>query len=237
MMTRRTFAYISVALISWFGTGNAQAQNDVPHSEEQAKQQVETMLEKPVPLFSGFSVSADLVGLAMKAFDSKYAQIEVAGRLHLKDKYFPIVEIGYGSSDYVHVETQNTYKTDAPYFRIGVDYSFNKKKRTGNRVYAGMRYGFTSFKYDISSPAFQDPVWGTVLPFSYTGLQGKAQWGEIVFGVQARIWKIFHLGWSVRYKVRFSHKENTAGNAWYVPGFGKNDTSCLGGTFNVIFEI
>lgn len=236
-MIKRTSAYIFAALISLSGTCHLHAQNSVPQSEGEAREQAEAMLGKPVPWVSGFSVSADLVGPAMLAFNSKYSQIEVAGRLHLKDSYFPIVEIGYGRSDYTHDETFNTYKTQAPYFRIGVDYSFNKKKRTGNRVYAGIRYGFSSFKYDIGSPAFQDPVWGTPIPFDYRGLRGKVQWGELVFGVQARLWSIFHLGWSVRYKVRFSNKGEGPGGAWYVPGFGKNDTSGLGGTVNVIFEI
>ena len=36
---------------------------------------------------------------------------------------------------------------------------------------------------------------------------------------------------------RVYHKEGDFGNTWYVPGFGTNDTSQLGVTFNVIIDI
>ena len=66
---------------------------------------------------------------------------------------------------------------------------------------------------------------------------GVALSGEIVFGIETRIWKIFHLGWNVRYKIRMSHSEAPQGSPWYVPGFGKYGNSCIGGTFNIIFDI
>ena len=44
------------------------------------------------------------------------------------------------------------------------------------------------------------------------------------------------MGWSVRYKRRIAHKEGDIGKAWYVPGFGKQGSSRLGGTFNIGYE-
>ncbi len=34
-----------------------------------------------------------------------------------------------------------------------------------------------------------------------------------------------------------SHSEAPQGSPWYVPGFGKYGNSCIGGTFNIIFDI
>ena len=52
-----------------------------------------------------------------------------------------------------------------------------------------------------------------------------------------RIFGPLHLGWSVRYKQRLSHSEESPlYKTWYVPGFGNYDTK-LGGTFNVIIDI
>ena len=119
-----------------------------------------------------------------------------------------------------------------------MDYNFNARKwQTGNRYYLGVRYAFTSFKYDISAADFTDPVWGEAVPFDYSGLQGRSHWGEVVFGIEAKMWGFFRLGWNVRYKMRFGHNEAPQGSPWYVPGFGKNGNSCLGGTFNIIFDI
>lgn len=226
----------SAALISLHVMG-AQAQAGSAGPEQEAKQAVADLTSDKVPLYCGVSVFVDVAGAAMKLFKTDFAQMEVAARVSLKDRFFPIMEVGYGTSDYVHEETNNTYKTAAPYFRIGMDYSFNKKKRTGNRVYTGIRYGFSAFKYDISSPDFHDSVWDIDVPFRFEGLSTRSQWGEILFGVEAKVWKFFHLGWTVRYKFRFKNATTPYGEAWYIPGFGKNDTSCLGGTFCAIFEI
>lgn len=231
--TLRLYFILATSLLSL----RAAAQGGAKAPEQQSQEQVAGWMEKPVPLFYGVSVSADVVGFAMKAMGSDYAQMEVACRINLKDKYMPIVECGYGTADRVGDETDNTFHTQAPYFRIGMDYNFSKRKRSGNRLYAGVRYAFTSFNYDIGDPNFSDPVWDITRPLDMKGLNGRAQWGEIVFGMEARIWSIFHLGWSVRYKSRFKHKESPYGQPWYVPGFGKNGSTCLGGTFNVIFEI
>ena len=62
-------------------------------------------------------------------------------------------------------------------------------------------------------------------------------WLELAFGVDAKIWGPVHLGWSVRYKRRLFHREGDVGDAWYVPGYGRNGGSRIGGTFNLIFDL
>ena len=75
------------------------------------------------PLFAGASLSADAVGLIMMAASS-HGQAEAALRLNLKNKYFPIFEMGWGVCDHDEFSTGLHYKTNAPYFRIGCDYNF-----------------------------------------------------------------------------------------------------------------
>ena len=202
-------------------------------SQEEA---VQTMQEKSIPLLAGMSISGDVAGLVMAAWTS-YGQIEGAFRLNLKERFFPIAEIGWGISDYTSDETDLHYKTNAPYIRIGCDYNFSKDLLSGNRIFGGLRYAFTTFTYDIDGPDIKDPYWGGSMPFHFTGLDGNCQWGEVVFGLEAKIWGYFHIGWSARYKFRLSQKKSSVGQAWYVPGFGKNETSTWGGTFNLIFDL
>lgn len=188
------------------------------------------------PLFAGASLSADAVGLIMMAASS-HGQVEAALRLNLKNKYFPIFEMGWGVCDHNEFSIGLHYKTNAPYFRIGCDYNFSKNLRSGNRIFAGVRYAYSSFHYDLDGAPIVDPVWGTETPYVFNNVPLKMGWGELVFGLEAKIWKIFHLGWSFRYKIRLHEKKTPLGNAWYVPGFGKSGTTALGGTFNLIFDI
>ena len=202
-----------------------------------AEAQRKKIVEVPdsVPFFCGVAVSADIVGLGMVML-SDYGQYEGAVRVNLRDRYFPIVEVGIGKADHTNAMTNLRYSTSAPYGRIGIDFNLMKNKHDIYRLYGGVRYAYTSFKYDIEHPGVKDPYWGDVAEFSAKDVKGHYHWAEVVFGVEAKIWGPIHLGWSARYKRRISYKSGDIGKSWYVPGYGKNGGSRLGGTFNVILE-
>lgn len=188
-----------------------------------------------VPVFRGVAVSADLAGPLMRAV-SDYGEYEAAARVNIHDEYYPAIEIGIGSASHDDEVTAIHYKTSAPYFRIGGDINLLKKKHTGNRLYVGLRYAFTSYKVDLAHPALTDPVWGPS-PVDIKGEKCSQQWAEVVFGLDAKVCGPLHLGWAVRYKRRTSHDEGQLGNTWYVPGYGKCGSSRLGANFNVIIDI
>ena len=190
-----------------------------------------------IPLFRGFSVSFDVVGAAMLAF-SDHGEIGGALRINLHDQWFPVFEMGIGRANHEKDEvTSITYKTSAPYFRIGMDWNILRNKHQSNRLYAGLRYAFTTYKVDIIRDQLPDPVWQSQTGFGVEGLSCSMHWAEIVVGIDARIYGPFHLGWDVRYRRRLVHKEGDLGNTWYVPGFGINDQDKLAANFNVIIDI
>jgi hypothetical protein len=174
----------------------------------QSKKKMMVQPKDTIPTFRGVAVSVDLVGAGERFFGS-YGQYEGALRVNLKDKYFPIIELGFNVLKNVHD-----------------DY----------RLYLGGRYAFTSFKYDIFSPGLTDPVWGDHVDYNYPDNSASYHWLEFVGGIDAKIWKFFRLGWSVRYRRRLFHTEQEIGEPWYIPGFGKASNSRLGASFNVIFE-
>lgn len=196
------------------------------------------MVEQPdtIPLFRGLAVSIDAFGLGQTLL-SDYGQYEAALRINLKDKYFPIVELGLGTADAKDEGTNLHYKTNAPYGRIGMDWNLMKNKHDSNRLYGGFRYGFTAYKYDLSGPDMTDPVWGGTAPYGADGVSCSYHWLEGVFGIDVKIWGPIRMGWSVRYKRRIAHNDGDLGNAWYVPGFGKQGSSRFGGTFNITYEL
>ena len=189
-----------------------------------------------IPLLRGVAVSVDAVGLAQKAF-SDYGQYEASLRINLKDKYFPVVELGYGSADANDPTTNLSYKTSAPYGRIGVDFNIAKNKHDDYRIYAGLRYAMTYYKFDVIGHGVKDPVWGDDVKYEAHDVKANYHWLEGVFGVDAKIAGPLRLGWSVRYRRRVASGNGDIGNTWYVPGYGKQGSSRIGGSFNIIFEL
>ena len=192
--------------------------------------------KQKAPLLSGVAVSADLVGFAMKAFDAKYANMEVGARVGILDKYFPVAELGIGDCRREGAETGNTFSATAPYMRFGIDYNFNKK-HNGNRLFGIFRYGLSSFKYDIGNDALTDPTYGTTVRLDLSGQKATAHWLEFGVGVETKLWSIVRLGWSIRYKFRAALSHPDEGEPYYIPGFGKNDSNAWGGTVNLVFDV
>lgn len=190
-----------------------------------------------MPLLKGMQLSVDIAGPVIMSL-SDYGEYEAALRLNLKNKYFPIIEVGYGKAEHLNDEvTGISYKTSAPYFRIGCDLNLLKNKNSENHFYGGIRYAFTNYKVDMSRLDMQDPVWGNMANFIIEGESCNQHWLEVVFGIDSKIWGPMHLGWSVRYKRRIAHKDSSAGNTWYVPGYGKYGDTRLGANFYVTIDI
>ncbi len=202
-----------------------------------AQDPVAALERDTLPFFRGFAVSFDVIG-AMQMQLGDYGQYEAALRLNLRNRYFPIIEVGYGKASHEDdVVTHISYHTKAPFFRVGCDFNVAKNKQSQNRVYAGFRYAYTSYKADIERSPFEDPVWKWQTSFGIKDSPCWQHWGEAVFGVDAQIFGPLHLGWSVRYRRRFFHDDGITGKTWYVPGYGTQDSSNLAATFNVIVDI
>ena len=201
-ISRYTLALISclVSVLTWGQTPDAKPPVQKPE-RTRGVQYVQTdslrlWKEQQIKTLQGFQISVDAVGMVMYAV-ANYGQIEGAFRVNLKEKFFPIAEIGLGHSDHKNEDTELHYKTNSPYIRIGCDYNFNKDLTSGNRVYGGFRVGYTKMKFDLDGPALQDPIWHTTVPYHFSGLESEFTWGELVFGLEAKIWKNFHLLFAV----------------------------------------
>lgn len=192
-------------------------------------------IDDSIPLFRGVQLMVDIVGPIQKAVSS-YGQYEAGLRLNLKDKWFPVLEAGYGKAENTDDATHTSYRTAAPYGKLGIDFNMLKNKHDDYRVYLGVRYACTYFKCDIDHPDVTDPVWGDEVKYSAHGVKANCHWMEFLAGVDAKIAGPLRLGWTARYRRRVHYDNGEMGNVWYVPGYGKQGASRISGTFNVIYE-
>ncbi len=188
-----------------------------------------------IQLFRGISVSYDLAGTIMRMVGD-YGQYEGALRVNLRDRYFPIIELGLGSAKHeADIASEIEAKVNAPYGRIGCDFNMSKDKHDIYRVMVGARYAMTSFKTEASGDV-TDPYWKGKAPYHVETDNCFFHWAELLFAVDAQIFGPVRLGWSVRYKIKLGQSDTGLNELWYIPGFGKKGNK-LGGTFNISFEL
>ena len=188
------------------------------------------------PVFRGCYLSVDAFGYIYPLFvKDKYYSTEVSLSANLKNRFFPVVEVGVGYTDIVSQLYEIDYSTRAPYFRVGMDYNMQYKNNKPGYIYLGARVGYTAFEYNVDAPLLVDPVWGDEAPMVLTDMPCRAVWGEAVGGVRAEIAKNFCMGWSLRYKYLFYRGPVTNGGPWYIPGFGTGKRTALGATYTLSY--
>lgn len=206
-------------------------QQEKPDERRDAKTE-----EAAVPLYNGTSIAVDVYGIGSKLFGGDFLSSEVSLDVNLKNMFFPVVEIGFGTTNTTDDTYNIHYKSSAPYARVGMNFTMWKKK-SESYFYAGLRYGFTAFKYDVQSPPLEDAIWGGEVPFAHYGEKSNAHWLEFLVGIKAEIFKNFQMGWAIRYKARLSVKDNLNSTPWYIPGMGSNQSTNIGVTYNLIYKL
>ncbi len=219
-----------------------------PPAAKNVKKKVQQLLDT-IPFYGGTYLGIDIAGIAASMFGSDTKSVEVQADVNLRNRYFPVVEIGYAQTD-AESTYGTVYNSKGPYFRLGMNYKIKFRNRNESHLYVGARYAFSFFKYDVESveltdpiwggssdPNLSDDIWGGSVPFRLTGVNSSAHWMELVFGVRVKVWKDFMLGWSIRYKQRFSVKDGDMSTPAYVPGFGANKGSTFGITYSVIYKL
>ena len=189
-MERKILSYsISLALcLLMFLPLRAQNGNPTvpPQGAPPKKEKKDAKEEVHYPLYNGMSVGLDLWGIGSSVFGGDFLSSEVAVDVNLKNRFFPIAELGYGSTD-TWSDKGIHYKSNAPYFRIGMDYNTLYKKQHGHMLLVGLRYGVSSFKYDVDALGLDDPIyggivgnpnlddeiWGGSLPYNHKGMKGS----------------------------------------------------------------
>ena len=207
-MEKRTFTFILSLIISFLTlfTSSLYAQRKVVVTKDQPD---------TIPFYRGIALGTDIVGPAMM-FIRGYGQYEGIARLNLKDKYFPVLELGFGKSNKTDETTNIHYSTKAPYFRVGIDINVLKNKHDDYRALVGGRLAYTSFKYSFYNKTAIDPIWKSQSLCYASNVSSKLLWAELVAGLDAKIWGPIRMGWTIRYKKQLHKKlEKTALHGMY----------------------
>lgn len=198
-----------------------------------------TMLPKPpkmlYPLVQDLSIGVNIFDPLMRAFGQKYGGADVSASLAMHNRYFPTFEFGLGAAKNTPSGNNFTYHTPlSPYIRLGADYNFLYNSDPAYRLLAGIRYGFSIFKYSVDNVTLPDNYWQEEIIMSIPSTSVTAGWLEVSLGLRVRIWESLSAGWQVKYHSILHQTHPVSGNAWYIPGYGTSG-SAISASFSLFY--
>lgn len=176
-------------------------------------------------LFQGANLKLDLGNSVFEPLRSKGDILSFEGSLNfdVMHRFFPTLDLGYAQSDLS--AASGSFRGKGGFARIGMDLSALKKRREMNMLLVGLRVGTAVQGCSTRDVVIGNGYWGYSTE-NYLGRVRADVWGEVVAGLQVQVYRKFHMGWYVRYKILFSRGKNGAVTAYYIPGYGyKQDTN------------
>ncbi len=189
------------------------------------------------PLFYGASVGVDIWDPVMRLFGQSYGMIEFSAEVNLHNRYMPVIEVGLGKAYNAPEDNNYVYRSPvSPYFRIGANYNFIYNSNPDYVAYAGIRYGFSPFKYQIDNVVLDGSYWGEDVNFNIPSQSATVGYLSLQFGIKVKIAGPVSLGWSFRYHRIIHESKATYGEPWYIPGFGTRN-SAISGSFSIFYTL
>ena len=182
----------------------------------------------------GLRVGIDLHRLSKSFYDKDYQGLEIVGDYRISKKFYIAGELG--NEDKTVDDDRFNFTTKGTYFKAGFDYNaYENWLDMENMIYAGMRYGVSSFSQTLNTYTIYDPTnyYGENTIVSGEKFNGlTASWLEVVGGIKAKIVNNFYLGFSVRLNYLVSNKRPDNFDNLYIPGFNRTYDGKFGAGFN-----
>ncbi|KAA1246974.1 DUF6048 family protein [Aquimarina sp. RZ0] len=183
----------------------------------------------------GLRLGIDINRIIRTAINDDYSGFEIIGDYRFYKDFYIAAEIGNESlvrdEENINVEGSGTYG------RFGIDYnSYDNWYGMQNSVYAGLRYGFSSFDQTLSdyrvftgTDFFPDEI--RTDERKSNGL--TAGWVELVLGLKVETLKNLYLGANISIRRLVNEKDPEGFENLFIPGFGRtNDFSLFGVGYN-----
>lgn len=189
------------------------------------------------PLFHAVTIGVNVWDPAMRLLGQKYGGIDFWGELSLHNRFKPIFVFGMGSCDYSPDASNFTFKSKmAPYFKLGMNYNVFYNSSPDYQLCVGLRYGFSSFSYEVTDITIPDEYWKDPAHFDIPSQSTTAGYIEITAGIKVKIIRNISLGWTLKYHSIANEGSPTYGKPMYIPGFGKRGNA-LSGEFSIMYTL
>ncbi len=171
----------------------------------------------------GLRVGVDLAKPLRTLLDADYSGFEIGADYRLFKRYDLAGEVG--NEQFLFNETNLVAETKGSYIKVGANYNaYNNWIGMNNQLFAGLRYGFSSFRQELQSytiytetPYFEPTV--VEDPVVFDGL--VASWIEFQAGIKTELFNNLYLSIHAQLKSRISDEQPENFDNLFIPGFGR----------------
>ena len=182
---------------------------------------------------TGVRFGVDMISLVRTPIEPEFSGWEGVADIDF-DRYYLVVEAGRWSRDLA--SENDTYSNSGNFWRAGVDVNFLKNDPERNNFFLGLRYARGTFSEQLTSQV-SDPVFGNGT-IQNANNNVRAGWAELTSGLRVRMFSVFWMGYTIRYKFALSTNESSGLVPYDVPGYGRTDkNSTWGFTYYVLFRV
>jgi hypothetical protein len=180
---------------------------------------------------SGIRIGTDLVSLIKTPVQDNFNGWEVNADVDFNRYY---LNFDYGSWGRTFSSASGFYLNDGKYWRLGVDVNFLLKDPDRNMFFIGFRYGKATFSENLNVETY-DPFSGDSVSLNYSHTGINANWLELTTGIRVKIYKIFWMGYTARFKFGLNYDDTEKIIPSDVPGYGRTDKDSYWGFNYQIF--
>lgn len=189
------------------------------------------------PLLHNLSVGVNVWDPVMRMFGQHYGGASAWVQLSMHNRYLPVFEFGMGAAKNTPADNNYTYHGKlSPFFKLGADYNFFYNSNPDYRFLAGVRYGFSAFRYSVDDITLDDGYWDEQVSFQIPSTAVTCGWFEFRLGLRVKLWGPVSAGWMLHYHSILHQSVPSSGKAWYIPGFGTQNSK-IGGSFSIIYTL
>lgn len=173
----------------------------------------------------------------MRCLGQKFGLGDVWAEVSLHNRYFPFFAFGFGQISDTPINKNYTYNSPmAPYFKLGATYNLFYNSSPDYRLQAGLRYGFSAFKWNVTDVTVDEGYWGAPTSYKIPDQSCTAGYLEVVLALKVKIWRNISAGWTLVYHSLLHDSKSAYGNPMYIPGYGKRN-GAFTGNFSVCYTL
>lgn len=162
---------------------------------------------------------------------------DVWAEVSLHNRYFPYAAFGLGACRATPDGQNFSYRTPvAPYFKLGCAYNFLYNSDPAYKLMAGVRYGVSSYKWNLYDVTVDEGYWQDPSHFTLENQRSTTGYLELTFGIKVKIVGPLSMGWNVCWRSVVHQTASPHGEPMYIPGYGYRGNT-IGGNFSVMYTI